>query len=121
MLLRKVLFTAVLAAAVSTPAQLTAQERGLDRAATASANGDANSAKAQSGKAQSGLPRGIAKRFEGETLPPGIRRTRGDSEPVDVEPEPDPEVEEPDPEVDDNCTIVELVGLPPVIVCENTP
>ncbi len=120
MLLRKVLFvTAALAVVVWTPADLTAQERGLDRATTASAGAEANGQKANSGKVDRGLPRGIAKRFVDETLPPGIRRTRGDSEPVDVE--PDPEVEEPDPDLEENCTITELEGLPPVIECASTP
>ena len=119
MLLRKVLFvTAALAVAGWTPAQIHAQDRGLDRAATASAGGQANAqvgfGKASAGKERSGLPAGIAKRFEDETLPPGIRLTRGDSEPEVVEPDPDPEV-------DNGCVITELQGLPPVEECEGTP
>ena len=60
MLLRKVLFVAAATAAlVWTPADLTAQERGLDRAATASAGAEANQ-KANSGKV---IPQGHSEAF----------------------------------------------------------
>ena len=69
-----------------------AQERGLDRAATASASADsrAGGTKNRASKRPSELPTGARKRFEGQTLPPGLRRTRTASAPapeVEVEPE----------------------------------
>lgn len=119
MLLRKVLLVAVVAAPLAwTPTPVDAQARGLDRAAEATANADAVAGWTKSNAAKrrpADLPPGIAKRFDGgQTLPPGIDRTRpSDPAPLPAEPEPEPESEpEPDPVVDEPVTCVIVMGLP---------
>ena len=97
MWLRKILLAAAVAVPLAwSPAPLDAQQ-GLDRAETATAQADevAGWTHKKAPKAEKGLPPGIAARHEaGETLPPGIRRTRDVPE-ADVQPEPEVE---PDPE-----------------------
>ena len=87
MLLRKVFLAAVVVAPLAwTPAPVSAQQ-GLDRAEVATAQADAVAAGTKS-RAPKGLPLGIAKRFEGQTLPPGISRR---STIPEAAPEPQPE------------------------------
>lgn len=128
MLLRKVLFVAIaVAPLVLSPTTVEAQNRGLDRATVASADGQerAEAHGKRANKRHGGLPAGVAKRFEGQALPPGIRRTRRAPAPVpEVEPEaPQPDVEpDVEPEVEPDveptgCVIVELPGLPPYEDC----
>lgn len=75
MLPRKALLIAlVVAPFVYSPSEASAQ-RGLDRAAVATARADEVGA-AQNSNARQDLPPGIERRFAGQTLPPGIRRTR---------------------------------------------
>ena len=113
MLLRRVLLAAVVVAPlVWTPAPVSAQQ-GLDRAAAATAQADAVAGwtKNRAAKRPTDLPRGIAKRFEGQTLPPGISRTFPVHEAApEAKPEPEP----------DEC-VTELVfvnGLPMLRDCD---
>jgi len=108
MWLRKILIAVAVAAPLAwTPAPVAAQERGLDRAATATANADAVEGwtHKKTPKDQKGLPNGIARHYEdGDALPPGISRNRQLPQqdvalPPQPEPEPDPQPEpQPDPE-----------------------
>jgi hypothetical protein len=95
MLLRnKILLAALVAASLTwSPAAVSAQERGLDRAATATARADeVLSGKTQGAKKEKDMPAGIARRFDGATLPPGIQRTRPTPAPAPApQPEPAPE------------------------------
>ena len=75
MLLRKALMAALVVAPFVVSPSLGAAQTGLDRAAVATAQADAVGA-GQNSQAPSDLPPGISKRFSGQTLPPGIRRTR---------------------------------------------
>jgi hypothetical protein len=113
MLLRTVLLAAVVAAPLAwTPAPLSAQQ-GLDRAAAATAQADAVAGwtKNRAAKRSTDLPRGIAKRFEGQTLPPGIRRTRSAPQSAPApDPEPQPETE-PEPECATELVIVNGVVM----------
>jgi len=119
MLLRRVLLAAVVVAPlVWTPAPVSAQQ-GLDRAAAATAQADAVAGwtKNRAAKRPTDLPRGIAKRFEGQTLPPGISRTFPVHEAApEAQPEPKPE---PDPEPDEGVTeLVFVNGLPMLRDCD---
>jgi hypothetical protein len=88
MFLRKILLAALVAAPLAwSPATVFAQERGTERAAvaTAQANATAGWTNSRATNRPSELPAGVAARFQGETLPPGIDRTRPQTAPV---PEP---------------------------------
>lgn len=76
------------------PAEASAQDTGLERAAVATANAEAVAGwqNGKSEKDRSEKPRGIARVFGGMTLPPGIRRLFGGDDP---EPQPEPEIETP--------------------------
>jgi molybdopterin biosynthesis enzyme len=77
MLLRKIMLAAfVLTPLAASPAKASAQDNGLERAASASAQADAvvGVAKSSAAKRPTRLPPGIAKVFTGETLPPGTNR-----------------------------------------------
>jgi len=94
MLLRKALLAAlVVAPLVYSPSEASAQ-RGLDRAAVATERAEEVGA-AQNSQARQDLPAGVARRFSGQTLPPGIRRTR---------PEPAPPTTESDTDTTDDTT-----------------
>jgi hypothetical protein len=69
---------------LTSPSELSAQT-GLDRAAAATARAEEEGA-AQNSHAQQDVPAGVLRRFAGQTLPPGIRRTR----PQPTEPDPEP-------------------------------
>ena len=91
MLLRKALVAAlVVAPFVYSPSAASAQS-GLDRAADRTAHADEVGA-GQRSHAHQEMPRGIAKRFGDDRLPPGIRRTRHSETPP---PPPPPEEETP--------------------------
>lgn len=113
MLFRKILLVAAVASPLAlSPAPVAAQERGTDRAATATAQADAVAAgtKGRAAKRPTAVPSGIARNFPGQTLPPGIRRTRPAPAPAPA-PEPAPEpapAPAPTPAPDDGCT-AELV------------
>ena len=114
MLLRKVLLAAVVVAPMAwSPATVSAQARGLDRAAAATAQADAVAGwtKNRAAKRPKSLPPGVARGFVGQTLPPGISRTR-------PAPEPAPEAE-PDPTCEPGIVLVN--GLPVLIECDGTP
>lgn len=77
MLLRKIMLAAfVLTPLAASPATASAQDNGLEQAASASAQADAvvGVAKSSAAKRPTRLPPGIAKVFAGETLPSGIDR-----------------------------------------------
>ena len=110
MLLRRVLLAAVVVAPLAWTSAPVSAQQGLDRAAAATAQADAVAGwtKNRAAKRPTELPLGVAKRFEGQTLPPGISRTF----PV---PEAAPEAQ-PEP---DEC-VTELVfvnGLPMLRDC----
>jgi hypothetical protein len=94
MLLRVTMIAAIVTLPLGLrPMEASTQERGLDRAAEASAAASTarGQTKAHPGKQDRGLPPGIAKRFPaGETLPMGIERSRARPAP-DVVAEPDSE------------------------------
>ena len=78
MLLQRALFAAlIIAPFVCGPSEAAAQT-GLDHAAVATANAEDVGA-AQNSQAPQDLPTGIAQRFADQTLPPGLRSTRGDA------------------------------------------
>ena len=86
MLLRKALLAAlVVAPFLYSPSEASAQ-RGLDRAAVATARAEEVGA-GQNSQAPQDLPAGVARRFSGQTLPPGIRRTRPQPEAPPTEPD----------------------------------
>ena len=115
MLLRRALLVAVVVAPLAwTPAPVSAQQ-GLDRAAVATAQADAVAGwtKNRATRRPTELPRGVAKVFAGQTLPPGISRRF----PVpQAAPEPEPE---PQPEPDECVTeLVFVNGLPMLRDCD---
>jgi len=78
-LLRKALIAAlVVAPFMYSPSEASAQT-GLDRAAVATARAQEVGA-AQNSHARQDMPAGVAERFAGQTLPPGIRWTRPEPE-----------------------------------------
>jgi len=88
MLLRKIMLAAfVLTPLGASPATASAQENGLERAASASAQADAvvGVAKSSAAKRPTRLPPGIAKVFVGETLPPGTNRAFPQSDQDEVD------------------------------------
>jgi hypothetical protein len=120
-----VLAAAVGALLIWSPTDVSAQQRGLDQAAIATANADAK-AGWKNGVAtgrRSSLPPGIAKNSAGSALPLGLRRLFGGAEPaVQPEPEPDPEIlPEPQPEPDpgEQCStdIVLIDGMLVFVDC----
>ena len=79
MLLRRVLFAAIVAAPLAwSPSPVSAQEQGLSQAeaSTAQAEAVAGWTNNRAAKRPTDVPKGISRVFEeGATLPPGIRRT----------------------------------------------
>lgn len=79
MFLRTILLAAAVTAPLAfQPTSASAQSRGLDRAAVATARAEsvAGWTKNRAAKRPSAIPKGVGKVFGGGTLPPGIRRTR---------------------------------------------
>jgi hypothetical protein len=119
MLLRTVVLAVAIAApmgAITTDAS--AQNRGLTRAAVVTATADAGSnwAKGAAKGRPLALPPGIAKRSPDRPLPPGLRRTRGVTEPA---PEPQPE---PEPQSEGECVDgVLIINALPFGPCTGTP
>ena len=116
MLLRTALLAAIVAAPMAlTPATASAQERGIDRATTVSANAPAH-AHGLKNRVGKGIPKGVARVFTGGNLPPGIARTRdaASSLPPEVETPPVPPDEDPQPEPAGGCTggIIVVGGIP---------
>lgn len=121
MWLRETLWAAaIIFALVLNPVVASAQARGLERAAAASAG----SAAGTNGKAITELPRGIAKVFANLPLPPGLaRRVTAPPPPPAPDPEPDPPPA-PDPDPDPqpeppvcDTRIVYIGGMPYVEDC----
>jgi hypothetical protein len=112
MWLRKVLRTAaILVPLALNPVVASAQERGLDRAATAGAQPEAvGNDTNDRGRILTELPRGIARVFASLSLPPGIARRYAPPPPPEPEAQPEPEPE-PEPEVCDTV-IVYPNGVP---------
>ena len=117
MLLRVMMISAVVTLPLGVrPMQAASQQHGLDRAVEASAHAATapGQTKNHPGKQSKTLPPGIAKRFpDGNTLPPGIERTRNRPAP-EAEPQPEPEPEpEPEPDPDPTqCDGVVVGGIP---------
>jgi hypothetical protein len=119
MLLRTVVLTVAIAAPMGAiTIDASAQDRGPTRAAVATATADAGSnwAKGAAKGRQLTLPPGIAKRSPDRPLPPGLRRTRGVTEP-----EPEPQAE-PEPQPDGECVDgVLVINQLPSGPCTGTP
>lgn len=111
MFVRSILYAALVAASLAwNPATVAAQERGMDRAAAASANAHATGR-------PSDLPPGIARNYPNADLPSGIALTR-------TSPDPEPDVSsDPEPDSgDDECVPTPTIhnGLPALILCDGT-
>jgi hypothetical protein len=94
MYLRTILLAAAVAGPlVSQPTAVSAQARGLDRAATATEHAEsvAGWTKNRAAKRPSALPKGVQKVFGDGTLPPGVSRTREVAAPP---PPPEPSTDE---------------------------
>lgn len=131
--LRNIVFAAAFAAPLMwSSAPISAQQRGLDRAATATAKAESVAGWTNGNSVERGpseMPKGIVRRFvDGLTnvLPPGIRRMFPQPEPEpepqpEPEPEPQPEPEpEPQPEPEpEPCltTLVYVNGVPMLQDC----
>ncbi len=123
----------VLAAAVAAPLMwsstpISAQQRGLERAATATAQAESVAGWTNGNGVERGpseMPKGIVRRFvDGLTnvLPPGIRRMFPETAPTpEPEPEPEPQPEpEPEPQPEpEPCmtTLVYVNGVPMLRDC----